>query len=148
MATLSDLIRNTEKYKPLLFINADRIRIERINITRSQGTRSILFSTVTKDTEHNHGRKTQMMFIVPPGVDVKDYKPSIEDDRVLVRTASPFFKFAYGYNLKRDGALFGKVSQFTVKGTGKPINPKNISGLDKHLISLGRYLRDSNLIRN
>lgn len=147
MATLQDLIRSTRDFKPALFDNAQGVYVDQLNISRSKGTNTILFTATTRDSDKNKGRTAQMQFVVPSDVDLEDYKPSISQDRVLVRSSSPWYKFAFGYNNKDIGAHFGKVSQFTVKGTGRPVNPRNKPGLDKHLIAMMNTLKDEGLIR-
>ena len=141
MATLKDLIVSTNRFKPILFRNAENIKVERLNISRNIGTRTVMFSAITRDLGDNKARTTQMQFITPKGTDVSEYVPSIARDRVQVRSSSPWYKFAFGYNNKRIGAQFGVLSKFTVKGTGRPVNPDNYPGLDKHLIALTEFLR-------
>jgi len=101
---------------------------------------------VTKDRHSPSGRTAQMQFVLPKDVKIEDYRPSISKDRVLVRCSSPWYKYAFGYNNARIKAQFGRISEFTVLGTGRPVNPKNYPGLDKHLIAMTRALKDERLI--
>ena len=152
--TLNDLVNSTHEFKPALFFTADRVNIDQTKITKNRGVRTILYSGITRDYAANtkgepyKTRSTQIQFTMPRGVDVSDYVPSAENDIVHVRSSSPFYKFAFGFNNKRDGAHFGTVSSFTVKGTGKPINPKNFNGLDKHLLAYSKALAENGLIRD
>ena len=154
--SLQDLIASTKKFKPDLFINANRIpKVDSLKITRFVGTRSILYSAMTRDVEgpaahsssSNKPRSVQIQFTVPKGEDVKSYTPSIKNDRVLVRSESPYYRFAFQYNNKKNKAHFGKIKPFKVKGTGKPINPENYPGIDKHLIALTKAMQDNKLIK-
>lgn len=149
MATLRQLLQSTQRFKPALFINADTVSVQSLTITRSKGVRTILFSAQTKDTDSPSGRTAQMQFVIPKEEveNIEDYKPSISKDRVLVRTSSPWYRFAFQYNNQRLKAQFGKIKPFTVSGKGRPVNPKNQPGLDKHLIALLRALKDEGLVR-
>jgi hypothetical protein len=146
MPTLMNLIESTQTFKPVLFINADRVYIEQLNISRSKGTHTILFSAISKDRDSPAGRTCQIQMVCPKHVNIEQYRPSIAKDRALVRSSSPWYKYAFGYNNKLRSAHFGTVSEFKVTGTGHPINPLRYPGLDKHLIALIRALRDNKLI--
>ena len=148
MATLQELIKSTVKFKSTLFTSSDRITTKAVKITRQAGVRTVLFSGQSVDSESSGGRSVQVNFIVPRGVDVKTYVPSISDDRVQVRSSSPWYRFAFQYNNQKIGAHFGRVHSFTVKGTGRPVNPDNYPGLDKHLIGFVRALHGEGLIRD
>lgn len=156
MATLIELIKSTQKFKKQLFISADRIRVHRVNTTKSAGVRNILYSAVTRDVEPDakhattsgSGRSCQLQFTVPKGADFENYIPSIANDPVRVRSSSPWYKFAFAYPNKDIGAHFGRISPFTVKGTGKPVNPDRMPGLDKHLIGMIKILKNSGKLRD
>ena len=148
--TLQELIDNLEEWKPHLAVRGDRVDIQQVKVTRSVGTRTILFSGISRDREmgvEHIGRTVQMQFLAPPGVDVTNHVPSITEDRVYVRSSSPWFKYALAYPLKDAGALFGRVSPFQVKGTGKPVNEKRIAAIDKHLLALTKALLSDRLIQ-
>ena len=147
MATIQDLLSSTQKFKPKLFKNARGPKLVTLRITRFKGTRTLLFTGTSKDPATQNLRTVQMQFVAPPDVDIQEFRPSIFKDRVLVRCSSPWYKYAFGYNNKRIKAQFGRVSTFRVKGTGRPVNPKNFPGVDKHLISMIRALIATGSIR-
>ena len=154
MATLIDLINSTEKFKPNLFAHANSVEVQQTKITRARGVRTVHFSCVTQDKgdpkrahTKNQRRITHIMFVADRGVDVKNYAPSISKDKVLVRSSSPWYRYAFQYNNKKIKAQYGSIKPFEVLGTGRPINPMNYPGLDKHLIALVRALKSNKLIR-
>lgn len=147
MATLQQLIRSTQRFKPVLFDNARSVNITQLNVTRFVGVRQVMFTAINSDPETNTRRTAQMQFTVPKGEDANSYVPKIAKDSVRVRSSSPWYKFAFGFNNQRIGAQFGRVSKFTVKGTGRPVNPGNVPGIDKHLIALTRELIRRKLIK-
>ena len=154
MTTLIELINSTQKFKPVLFGHANSVEVQQTKITRARGVRTVLFSCITQDKgdpkiahTKNQRRRSLIMFVAPPGTDVKNYAPSISKDKVLVRSSSPWYRYAFQYNNKRVKAQYGSINPFEVLGTGRPINPKNYPGLDKHLIGLVRALKSNKLIR-
>lgn len=144
MPTLAEMVALTQDYKPVLFSNAENVSVVQINRSVFIGMKSVVFSGTTKDSESPDGRTIQMMFVLKNMVE--PYLPSITKDRVLVRSSSPFYRYAFQYNNKRVGAHLGALSPFTVLGTGRPINPLNYPGLDKHLLGLVRNLRITRMI--
>lgn len=146
MTTLRELIQSTQRFKPKLFANANSVEIKQTKITRARGVRTVLFSSVTKD-QGNPGRTAQIMFVASKGTDVKNYAPSISKDKALVRSSSPWYRYAFQYNNQRVKAQYGRIKPFEVLGTGRPVNPGNYPGLDKHLIALVRALQQHKLIR-
>ena len=149
--TLQSLISSTRDFKPVLFQNATTVSVQSVNITRQNLTPStarILFSGVTKDTESPSGRRVQMQFIISgkAATDIEEYVPSMTGDKVQVRSTSPFYKYAFSYNNKNEDAHFGRAMPFRVKGTGRPVNPKNFPGLDKHLLAFANTLENEGLI--
>lgn len=153
MPTFTDLLRTGRRHTQAPFRNSRNVAIETVRVTRSVGTRTILFTGTSYDPNtETGGCAIQMQFVVPKEAAIdertmKEYKPSLSKDRILVRSSCPWYKFAYGYNNAREKAHFGRVSQFQVQGTGRPVNPRNFAGLDKHLIALGRALQDEGLVR-
>ena len=77
MPSIQQLITSTSKFKSKLLDNAFNVKVISVNVTRMEGTRTILFSGVTKDSESLAGRTVQLQFIVPKGEDVQTYVPSI-----------------------------------------------------------------------
>lgn len=151
MATLQSLTNSTRSYKPILFQNARSVRVETIKVTTSFGTRTKFFSTTTRDptAKSGVGRRCQIAFVYPSGTTKEELEacvPIFSKTRALVRSGSPFYKFAFGYNNRRIGAHQGTLSTFSRKGTRPPINPKNSPGLDKHLIGLVDQLIKRKLI--
>ena len=148
MVTLEELINITNEFKPVLFVNAERLSADSLKITRFAGVRRISFTAHTVDKiKTGNVRVSQIHFIIPKGENVNTYIPDIRTDRVLVRSASPWYKYAFGYNNQRVKAHFGTLSKFTVKGTGGSINPRDYPGLDKHLLFLTKYLMRTNRIK-
>ena len=152
--TLNDLVKSTHDFKPSFFFTADRVNIDQTKITRNRGVRTILYSGISRDYAANTDkepyktRTVQIQFSMPRGVDVEDYVPSAENDVVTVRSSSPGYKFHFQYSNKARGAQFGSVSPFTVSGKGRPVNPKNYPGCDKHILAYAKALSENGLIRD
>jgi len=175
MKTVRQLLRSTEEFKPILFENAYGIDIESLKTSVSRGTKSILHVLVTRDQVHKqtkfplnrkrdiplgttyakasrkyrdhdkgpiaHGRSVQVQFVTDLEV------PNL-DSRILVRSSSPGYKYHFQYPNKKVQCHWGAISPFKVKGTGRPVNPKNYPGLDKHLIAVLRYMYKTGLLRS
>ena len=137
-----------EKRRPTLFVNSQRVGIEEVKIARWRGTRLVLFSAITKDSDSPTARSTQMAFVAPKGVDIAQYAPRMTKDRCLVRSSSPWYRYCFQYANRLHKAQYGRINPFQVKGTGKPINTRMIPGLDKHLLALARGLQQHGLIRS
>ena len=145
--TVDYLLKQTKKFKAHLFTNAQTVTMQNLKVTNWKGTRTKLFSGTMQDrVKTGSTRNAYVFFTVPKDVDMDHYKPSMSKDLVRVRSTSPFYRYAFQYNNKRIKAHYGPVKDFSVKGTGRPTNPKNFPGLDKHLIAFINVLHKSKQI--
>ena len=111
-------------------------------IRESVGTRTWMWSGHVRSLDSRRASSVQLVFVVPEG----GMKPSASRDRCLVRSSSPAYRFALQGANKAVGAQFGSVNPFVVKGTGRPQNPENKPGTDKHTLAVVEYLAERNLI--
>lgn len=127
-----------------------RIQIVQNHITRDPDKGTVLFSLITKDPDprFQNARAVQILFHGLTRDRVLGKSPLIMwKDKVRVRSQSPFYKFCFQYPNMKSGALFGPPRRFKVKGTGRPVNPENLPGLDKHLLGALRHLKAKGYIK-
>jgi len=72
---------------------------------------------------------------------------SAADNDVLLRCGCGDFHWRFNYYNHLDHSLHGrKRAPYVPTGTGGPINPMEMPGMCKHLMSMARSLRDSGLV--
>ncbi len=132
-------------------LNVPRIKVRQVTTTINRKRGTVLFTVISYDPDprFKNPRAVQILFynISPERMAKEKVVPLMWKDPVRVRSQSPFYKFCFQYPNLKNGALFGPPRRFTVKGTGRPVNPRNMPGLDKHLLASLAFLKARGLVR-
>jgi hypothetical protein len=160
-SSLNDLYQSTVSAFPKTKFrqhSTDEITITQLQWTPFLGLKTLLIRGLAENKGNRHQYNTIMLFkevdydnpeISIVASDGKRYglkKLSSENNQILVRCNCLDHKYRFRYFNYLDHSLFGKKSK-KYEGQGLwQANPLELPGLCKHVISLGKALKDAGIL--